>query len=204
MKTKFERFALGLLLAPPAPLAGLMGFWFLSYSFFPEKWIPLATLVGFVLGLLADFLFLKKLLNSVHRLSLVFWIAILLFYAGGLFGFFMGVPLFNAALAMPAGFVVGDRLARQKVDSAFVSRAAHCTAWFTTAVLLIVCIASAFFSLTSSSTPADLQGTLGLPFLVTWGMVWALILIGGTGLLVVNWALTVLSVRITYRFLGTP
>ena len=44
---------------------------------------------------------------------------------------------------------------------------------------------------------------LGLPFLVTPAMIWALILLGGAGLLAVNWALTVLFVRLTYRFLHT-
>jgi hypothetical protein len=37
MKTKLESFALSLLLALLAPLAGLMGFWWLSYAILPEK-----------------------------------------------------------------------------------------------------------------------------------------------------------------------
>jgi len=204
MKTKLERFALVLLLAPPAPLAGLMSFWFFSYTFLPEKWIPLGALTGIALGILADVLFLKGLLARVHRLSLIIWIALLLFYDIGLFGFFMGVPVFNAALALPAGFVVGGRLAWQKADSMDAGRAARRTAWFTTAVLFLACIASAFFALASSSTPADLKGMLGLPFAVTWGMVWTLILIGGAGLLAVNWVLTALFAHFTYRFLSHP
>jgi hypothetical protein len=45
---------------------------------------------------------------------------------------------------------------------------------------------------------------LGLQFKVTWVRVWGIILVGGAGLLVVNWLLTGLAIRFTYRFLSTP
>jgi hypothetical protein len=45
---------------------------------------------------------------------------------------------------------------------------------------------------------------LALPFTVTWGMIWGIILVGGAGLLAVNWLLTGLAVRFTHRFLSTP
>jgi hypothetical protein len=43
---------------------------------------------------------------------------------------------------------------------------------------------------------------LGLGFEVTQTMIWGLILIGGAGLLAVNWVLTGLSVHLTHRFLS--
>jgi hypothetical protein len=43
---------------------------------------------------------------------------------------------------------------------------------------------------------------LGLGFEVTRAMIWGLILVGGVGLLAVNWVLTGLSVHIFYRFLN--
>jgi len=41
----------------------------------------------------------------------------------------------------------------------------------------------------------------GLGFQVTPAMIWGLILIGGVGLLAINWVLTGLSVHVTHRFL---
>ncbi len=204
MKTKLERLLLASLLAPLAPLAGLMGFWFLSYAILPEIWMPIGTLAGLLLGILADLFLLKKLLDRAPRFSPVFWAAVLVFYTVGIFGLFMGVPVFNAALAIPAGFVVGGRLAHETADRSRVRLAALRTCILTTVLLAFICAASAFFALTSSSTPTDLEGMLGLPFAVTPAMIWGIILVGGAGLLAVNWLLTALSVQFTHRYLSAP
>lgn len=202
MKTKIEKFALGLILAPLAPVVGLLGFWWISYALLPESWIPYCSLSGLALGILADIFILKRLITRAYRLGTVFWLAVLLFYSVGTFGFFMGVPLFNAALAVPVGFVVGGKLARETVDGVRVRRTSLRTCILTTSVLILVCAASATVALISPSTPGDLRGMLGLGFEVTRAMLWGLILIGGVGLLAVNWVLTGLSVHITYRFLN--
>ena len=204
MKTKMERFTLGLILAPLAPLALFMGFWWLSNTLLPEKWIPYGTLFGLFLGILADAFILKKLIARAYRLGTVFWLAVLLFYSIGTFGFFMGVPIFNAALAIPVGFVVGGKLAGEKVDGVRLRRASLQTCILTTVLMVLVCAASAFFALLSPSTPSDLRGMLRLGFEVTPAMIWGLILVGGVGLLVINWLLTSLAIHFTHRFLSTP
>jgi hypothetical protein len=204
MKTRLERFTLGIILVPLAPLALFMAGWGGAYSYLPEKWIPYGAIFGFALGILADLFLLKKLLDRADRLGRLFWIVVFLFYTVGIFGFFMGVPAFNAALAIPAGFVVGGRLAHAAADKSRVRAAALQTCILTTAILAFVCAASAFLALLSPSTASDLKGMLTLPFDVTPAMIWGVILMGGTGLLAVNWLLTGLSVRLTHRFLSTP
>jgi hypothetical protein len=199
MKTKLERFVIGLMLAPVAPLAGLMGFWWAAYALLPESGIPYAAIAGLLIGFLADIFLLKKLLD--RRLRLPTWVAIYLFYSTGFFGFFMGVPVFNAALAIPAGFVVGSRLVAENADQTRVRKAALHTAWFTSGVLAMICAASAFIALTDPYTASGLQHMLGLGFTVTRGMVIGLILAGGAGLLLVCWGLSIASVRFTYLFL---
>lgn len=194
-----ERFALGLILAPLAPLAGLLVFWWSAYAILPEAWISVAAITGLVLGILADVFLLKKLLD--RRLSLIFWVAVFLFYSIGTFGFFMGVPVFNAILAIPAGFVIGSRLAAENAGTPEARQAAWCTAWFTTGIMALICAASAFIALSSPSTASDLQGMLGLRFEVTQGMIIGLIAAGGTALLVFCWGLSVASVRLTFRIL---
>jgi hypothetical protein len=203
MKSKFEKFTLGSILAPIAPLALFMGFWLLSYVLLPEKWIPYCTLLGLLFGILADALLLKKLIARAYRLGTVFWLAVLLFYSVGVFGFFMGVPVFNAALSIPAGFIVGGKLAHEVADDFRVHRTSLQTSILTTSLMALICAASAFFALMSPSTSSDLRGMLGFGFEVTPAMIWGLILVGGAGLLAVNWLLTCLSVRITHHFLST-
>jgi hypothetical protein len=203
MKTKIERFTLGLILAPLAPIAGLLGFWWASYVLLPEGWIPFCTISGLALGILVDAFMLKKLIGRAYRLGNVFWLVVLLFYSVGTFGFFMGMPVFNAALAIPAGFVVGGKLACEKADGVRVHQTSLRTCILTTVLMALVCAASAFFALVSPSTPADLRGMLGLGFEVTPAMIWGLILVGGAGLLAVNWLFTGLAVRFTHSFLST-
>ncbi len=199
MKTKLERLLLGLILAPLAPLAGLLAGWWGTYILLPEKWIPPVAIAGLLLGILVDAFLLKKLLD--RRPGWLFWAAVHLFYSIGIFGFFMGVPLFNAALAVPAGFVVGGRLAAENAVRPRVWKAAQRTAWFTTGVLALICAASALIALASPSTANDLRGMLGLGFEVTQGMIVSLILVGGAGLLVTCWGLSVAAVQLTFRWL---
>jgi hypothetical protein len=199
MKIKLDRFALGLILAPVAPLAGLLGFWWTAYATLPAAWIPFGALAGLLAGLLADIFLLKKLLD--HPLSWLFWVAVFLFYSTGILCFFMGVPLFNAALAIPAGFIVGSRLASENAEGQQVRKTALRTGCFTTGVLALVCAASAYIALASSSTASDLRGMLGLDFEVTQGMIIGLILVGGAALLATCWGLSVATVRLTWLFL---
>jgi hypothetical protein len=199
MHTKLEQFARGLILAPVLPLAGLLTFWWVAYAFLPETWIPFTGISGLLFGILADIFLLKKLLD--RRLGLMLWVAVFLFYSIGIFGFFMGVPVFNVALAIPAGFVVGSRLAEENADRLHLRKAAQHMAWFTSGVLALICAASAIIALASSSTASDLQGMLRLGFDVTQSMIVALILAGGMALLVLDWGLSVASVLGAYMFL---
>jgi hypothetical protein len=202
MRSKLDRFVLWLILAPLAPLTGLLLCWWGAYAFLPEVWIPFVAISGLLAGLLVDAFFLNRLLD--RRLSLLFWAAVFLFYSIGTFGFFMGVPVFNALLAVPAGFVIGSRLAAQGAGTPQAGRAAHRTAWFTSAVLALICAASAFLALASPSTPSDLRGMLGLGFEPGWGMLIGLILVGGAALLALCWGLSVASVHLTVRLLKRP
>ena len=204
MKTRIEHFVIGFILAPLAPIAGLLLFWWVSYALLPEQWIIVCTIGGLALGILADVFMLKNLIKRTYQLGTVFWLAVLLFYSVGIFGFSMGVPILNAALGIPTGFVVGAKLVHEAADGVRVRRASLRTCLLTTGLMVLVCISSAFFALISPSTSSDLQGMLGLGFEVTPVMIWGLILVGGAGLLAVNWSLTVLTIRFTHHFLSTP
>jgi hypothetical protein len=200
MNPKIERFIFGLILSPLAPVAGFLVAWWFSFEVLPEKMIPFGTLLGLALGILADVFILKNLIARARQLKLIFWAAVFLFYTIGIFGMFMGVPVFNALLAIPAGFVIAIRLDEQKIAPAGVGAATRQTAWFTTAVLFFICVASAFIALVSSSTASDLKGMLGLGFEVTQGMIVGLILVGGLALLAFNWFLTAISLWLSYKF----
>jgi hypothetical protein len=198
---KLEKLILALILGLIAPILGLLAFWWGSIPLLPEKWVPVAALIGLALGILLDAFFLKRMLRMAYQFNIKLWMAIHLFYSVGVFGMFMGVPVVNALLALLAGFVVGGKLAAENADLPGVRKATNGTAWFTTIIFLLVCVSSATLALLDPSTPANLQGMFGLKFTVTTGMVVDLILVGGSLLLVFNWALTVVAVRFSYTFL---
>jgi hypothetical protein len=202
MKTRLEHLTYILILSPFAPLAGIMGGWFLAFSLLPEKWIPYGTLTGLLLGILADIFIIKGLIKRKYDLSLLFWAMVMLFYAIGLFGIFMGVPIFHVGLAIPIGFLVGSRLAHRAAGKKESRTAERQALIFSTGLLTLICLASATIALSSSSTPFDIQGMLGLPFQITPLMLWGIILIGGASLLVINSFLTIVIVRFTYHFLS--
>jgi hypothetical protein len=198
---KFEKLVLALILGLIAPLIGLLGFWWGCLPFLAESLLPYAALAGALLGLLLEARFLRGWMLRAHRLDLRLWMAVHLFYSAVVFGFFMGLPAANALLAVPAGFVVGGRLAEENADPARVRTAARRTAWFTAVVLALVCAASAVAALASPSTPSDLRGMLGLDFEITQAMAVGLILACGAALLAFGWLLTAVTVRFSYTFL---
>jgi hypothetical protein len=201
MKT-IERIILFLVLAAIFPLIGFLAGWWLFYQIMPDAWIMIPVFIGLGLGLLANFFFLKCWMMKAYRMSLWIWAAIYGFYSVGVFGFFMGVPVFNVFLGIPAGILMAGRLAADNAEPTQVRKTTLGTSWFTTGVLSLVYLVSALLALGDPYTAGNLEGMLALPFEVTRTMIWALILIGGLGLLVGEWLLTFLTTKITFYALS--
>ena len=195
-----ERVTIGVIFgAVPIYICFLAGWW-ISIPLVPESWIPLCALAGFLVGVVVDILFLSTWVRHAYSMKPIVWMSVYLVYSVGMFGFFMGVPLFHVALALPAGCFVGGWLVHRGADSTRMKKAAKDSAAFTTSVLAIVCVASAAIALASPSTGADLQGMLRLPFQVTPVMIMCLILGGGASTLLLQWWLTLKFVELAYRY----
>ena len=101
---KIEIAAIGVLFgAVPIIICFLAGWW-ISIPFVPESLIYLFALTGFVVGVLVDLVFLKTWIRNAYSMQPIVWMIIYLFYSVGMFGFFMGVPVFNIALAHTGRF----------------------------------------------------------------------------------------------------
>jgi hypothetical protein len=201
MNQKIEKIIVGILFGMIPVVVCFLGGWWLSYLFLPEAWIGPCALGGLLLGILLDVLFFKAGVQRVYSLNPIFWMAVYLFYSICAFGFFMGVPVLNVLLALPAGFFVGSWLVKTGADLARTKKFAQGTAIFTTAVLLIVCVASAVIALNDPYTAASLEGMLNPNFEVTPSMILGIILIGGLAILGMQWWLAKKSVEMTYSFL---
>jgi hypothetical protein len=190
-----ERILMGLAIGAVPPIIGLLAGWWGTFAVLPEQGVMIAALCGLAAGLIADAVLLRWVMTRADAAPWWLWAGIYIFYAIGGFGFLMGVPIFIPLLGLPAGVLIGGRLAREAAAENQVRRAAHLASAFTTAVLLIACIASATIALTDPYTAGSLEGMLGLPFEVTPPMLVGLILVGGAALVAVQWLLTGTAVR---------
>lgn len=200
MMRQIENGVIGIILGAVPVIACFLAGWWISIPFVPESRVCLCALGGLLLGMLVDVVFLGGWIRRAYLMKTWIWKAVYVFYSIGMFGFFMGVPVFNVMLALPAGIFVGRWLAHSGADSTLMHKTARQAAVFTTSVLGVVCIASASVALVDPSTAHNLQGMLGLSFQVTHGMVIGIILVGGATILTLDWWLTVKSVERVYGY----
>ena len=178
-------------------LAGMLGGWGLALYLLPEAWVPWGVLTGVLAGALLDVFILRRWIERASVLPLWVWLGVYLFYSIYVFGFFMGVPVFNILLAVPAAFLTAAFLQQRGVSSAELHVRSRYINLGAALVLLAVCTTSAFLALGDPYTPANLEGMLRLGFRVTRPMLWGLVLVGGAGLLVTQSLLFEGVVRLT-------
>lgn len=196
---KVETVIMGLALGAIPPLVGLLIFWWSTFSFLPDRLVLLASGAGLAAGLIVDLFFLKKWTAKIYDQSSWAWVGIYLFYSICVFGFFMGVPVFNLALAIPAGVFMGGKLAHQQAGDEQKARFIRRTCVFTTLVMGAICLSSAAIALIDPYTAENLEGLLQTRFAVTLPMIITLIVVGGSMLIGLQWWLTSRTIQWTYR-----
>jgi hypothetical protein len=197
--SKFEKLFFGLILGAIFPLIGFLAGWWSTSQYLSNVWVFAIALIGLALGLVVDAFFLKKWLAKALDMALVIWMAVFFFYAICVFGFFMGVPVVNVALALPAGWVIGRKLAHQTVDIEAEKCLSLRTNLYTTGVMAFICVSSAFLALRDPTTAANLEGMLRLNFEVTQGMIITLIIVGGAALLGLHCWLVAKTIQATQK-----
>jgi len=198
--SKVESVFVVLLIGPVAPIALFLCGWWASLGIVPEKLVFMLVFVGFGTGVAIDIAFLKRWVRTAYSWNEKLLLAVFLFYSVCVFGFFMGVPVFNLAVGVAAGLFWGRRLLHLGVDEKKAAhdalRVARASAW----AITLVSFASGYFATRDvADTARNLQGMLGLPFTPTDRMVVALIVTGGPALIVAQHWLTKKSVLWAYR-----
>ncbi len=130
--------------------------------------------------------FLFKKTENVYNFNLSFVIFAYVFYSICVFGFFMGVPLFNLFLGPVAAVYMAIRI-KQKSQKFDIKSTAHNVAHFSTDVLLFVCVASGYLALSDTTTAANLEGMFNLSFDITRPMLWSIIVLGGLIMVLINY-----------------
>ena len=180
---KYDYVFLSMIYAPIYPIFLFLVGWWVSIPLVPENQIFIFALAGLALGVVIDVIFLKRALVFGYGLKIIIMVAIYLFYSAGIFGFFMGVPIFNVLLGIFAAIYIARRASLSKWDNARFRRNLDHTARFAVAVLLLICIESAYLALSDTHTANNISGMLGLNFEITTDVLWGIVIVGGLVLL---------------------
>ena len=173
-----------LLILPIPPIFFALAFWWSSISFLPEGYIKYCIAIGLIIGLLINILLCKKYLNK--ELSAYILILAYIFYMICVFGFFMGVPVFNIFVCIPFAIYIYSYQKGFSKKFLIVSSIS----------MFVVCCVSAILALISSSTINDLEGMLNLKGMLNYTFLYLIIGVGGIGLMVGNFFLVKYSGRL--------
>lgn len=201
--SRIEKVLIGITLGAICPLLGFLALWWANFVLFPKKIILPLIIAGFVTGMLIDVVYLKKWVDGAYSVSLKIWMAVYVFYSIGILGVFMGIPVFNVVLALPAGLYSGCRMVRGAAGADEVKRMITSTCVFTTSVLAVVCLLSAILALLYPYTGRELAMMFGLQSEVTRLMLVTIVAIGGLTLLLLQWSVTAAVIRRTFAAVQT-
>ena len=150
---------------------------------------------GVFLGLVIDWKFLKNWVKKRYELSLWFIISIYVIYNIGMYGFFMGFPVFNVLLGLVAGYYFGKRICFQNVKSEMHKKITNKVSLFTVLIMTLICISSGLIALTDKGIGENVQGMFGLEFEVTQEVILRIIFVGGFCLIVAQYFITRLTMQ---------
>jgi dihydrofolate reductase len=192
----YERIFLILLFGTALPIIIFLAGWWGSIRLVRENQIFLFALAGLLIGILLNFLFVGRLVDKAFKLHYKWTIALYLFYSILVFGFFMGVPVFNIGIAFIGGYYIGRKQFHINACIEETKAEAKRYALLSTTILFLFCSASATIALRDQYTIQNLKGMLGISF--SYGGLWMLILIGGIVLLTINYIISIKTVTKTF------
>lgn len=200
MIKRLEKIISGLMIGGTFPL--LLGLLSVIVWYYLDKLESRAIIylaAGLIFGLIIDLIFLKGWINRRFELPLWSMAGIYILYNVFVFGFFMGFPVFNVLLGLIAGNYFGNRIVSGKLPSEIQSKQIKQVSIFTALIMALICISSAVIGLTDEYTGANIQGMLRLDFEVTQPMLWAIALVGGLSMIIVQYVITKWTIQKTIK-----
>ena len=193
--SRIDRFIFTVIYGGVMPVFLFLAFWWSTIKIIPEKYIFIFTFSGIILGLVFDALYLKKIMKNIFDVNIIFPLLVFLFYSVCVYGFFMGVPVFNAVMGLIAGRYCALRAGYLGQNNEQKRKSGKCSAAVSSFVLAAFCAASTVLAVNHENTPNEIKHMLGLQFDVNWTTVWLIIIIGGALLVAAEYYLTLFAFR---------
>ncbi|NLY39830.1 MAG: hypothetical protein GX044_11110 [Firmicutes bacterium] len=174
----------------------LLGWW---ASYLLQFNIIAGAMAGIGAGIGIAAILTKRIASQFYNLNTILLVLLFLFYEMAIFGFSMGVPIFNILPGIMAGVYTGRKSGLNGDDSITFEKELKKASLFSAVVLLIIALISACLAVSDPHTAANLQGMLKLGFPVTQAMIWGLIICGGAVLIIAQHILSIKAGRLAYR-----
>jgi len=196
MKTSdklISTITLGLL----APVLLALLFWWGGYIIDSDldKGFMILIAAGIAAGVILDLTVLRRFILSLFKLPLAVLFAVEIFYSVMIYGFFMGFPVFNSLAGIAGSYIIIRKSIVNNDKSDIIKLNFKKVSLFSFLLLFFVCICSAVLALGESSICSQVRSMLGLPFNVEMWMIWLLIIMGGTALLIFQYAASKLLLK---------
>jgi hypothetical protein len=195
-----DKIFFGIIFGAVLPGTLFLAGWWGTFKVVPENQIFIYAFGGLTLGIIIDFFFIKKVISNLYEIQNTTLSLIYIFYSVCIFGFFMGVPVFNSLLGIPAGYYAAKRCLFLRKDIELTERYFKQTAIFTTVIILLASLVSASIALSDPFTAKNLKGMLNLNFEITKPILFYIIIGGGTILIIFQYYLTKFTAKIIYAF----
>jgi len=197
--SKFDVLILSILFgAVPILLCLLLAVFIgLSADLTGDEFGPYA-LAALAVGVVINITFLKKWVAEAYKMSNAQLGMIYVFYSIGALGFGMGVPIFNFAVGITAGFYTARKMYHIRADETQRRRNIKKTALFTAAVLMAMCCLTGFWALIGGLIGSRFE-TPVLSFTFTAPIIIGCVISGGLILCTLQYWLTTAAAKITLR-----
>ena len=198
--SKVESIFVGLIIGPVLPIVLFLAGWWISLSFVTDWTVFVFGLIGLGIGFIVDLIFLKQWISRAYMWQTKVLAGVYIFYSVGVFGFFMGVPIFNLAVGIMAGIFMGRRFYHSGTTKERLHTGVQKVSLFTASTMGVVSVASAYFATKDlRDTALNLRGMFKLSFLPTDQMIIVLIVVGGIGLVLGQYFSTKRLTHLSYR-----
>lgn len=195
-----DKIFFGFLLGAVLPVILFLAGWWGTFKFVPEHMVAVFAFSGLLLGVILDFFFMRKVLINLYDINVSNLMLVYVFYSVCCFGFFMGVPVFNILLGIPAGYYTAMKCIYTRRETAHLKYYFHRTAVFTALIITIVCLVSAGIALSDPYTASGIKGLLKLNFEITKTILLMIVVFGGIILIALQYYLTKFTAKFTYKF----
>jgi hypothetical protein len=169
--------------------------------FLEEKGIAYWALGGLGVGLIIDCFFLKSWIKKAYQMNVKILAVLYIFYSIGALGFCMGIPVLNFVLGMAAGVYAARKMYHTKGGPAQLAQGVKRISIFSAAVMVFICCLITLWAIVGQMIGYRFE-TPWISLTLTVPTFFAIVLIGGAALVLLQYWLTRLSARIMLRLSG--